>query len=78
MNSMFQVIIITIIVILIYAVYAAWFKDLGKKHWEQGGRYLPFMPDDQHTYVIVFRVLVTLTLLCFIMYYIFSLTGAIQ
>jgi hypothetical protein len=78
MNSMFQVMIITIIVILIYAVYAAWFKDLGKRQWEQGGRNLPFMPDDQRTFIIVFRVLVTLTLLSFIMYYILSLTGAIQ
>jgi hypothetical protein len=78
MNSMLQVIIIVIIVFLIYVVYAAWFKDLGKKHWEQGGRYLPFMPDDQHTYVIVFRILALVTLLLFIMYYIFSLTGLIK
>ncbi len=76
MNSIWHFIFITVIIVLIYATYAAWFKDLAKRQWEYRAFWL-FMPEDLKSFTQVFKVMVVVTLLSAIAVYILIITGVI-
>jgi hypothetical protein len=77
-NIITHLIFIPCIIFLLYAVYAAWFKDSGKKHRERGGKYLPFVPEDLKSYVQNYKMMTLITLLSMITLYILILIGVIQ
>jgi hypothetical protein len=74
---MIHFITIPLIIFLSYIVYATYFKDWAKKHWESGGKWAPFMPEDERSFIRVFKVVVIITLIFIITLYILILTGAI-
>jgi len=71
MNYIYHLIFIPIIIWLAYVVYAAWFKDWAKKHYEMGFR-IPG-PTSLPGYILTYRVIVVLSLLCIIILYILIL-----
>jgi hypothetical protein len=58
-------------------VYATLFKNWAEKHWESGGKWMPFMPEDQQSFTQVFKVIIIITLVLMITLYILILTGSI-
>ena len=76
MDFSLHITFIVCILLFIFIVYGAWFKDFGQKHYEIVRRFpffSVFMPKTVRAYVIVYKVQVVTSLLVLIIAYIFLL-----
>ena len=75
MNVTYHLIFISIIIWLSYVVYAAWFKDWAKRHYEMEFK-IPG-PKSLPGYIRTYRAMVVLSLLGMIALYILILAGVL-
>ena len=74
--AMIHVFFIAIIIYLFCITYATFFHDLAKKHWEHEN-FFGFMPEDLKQYRQVFKIMIVITLLLIVAFYICIITGLI-
>jgi hypothetical protein len=75
---MIHVITIPIIIFLSYIVYAIFFNNFAEKYWKSDSKWMFFVPRNPRNlryFIIVYKVLVTLTLILITISYILKLTG---
>jgi len=61
------------IAFLLYIAYLTFFKNFAKHQWEKGR--ILFLPEDLHSFVIAYKILVVMALLLMITMYILVLKG---
>jgi hypothetical protein len=67
-SDMVHFLLIMLIILASYQVYAAFFRDLARKVW--GWDLIPGMPKDLHAFTIAFRIVTIFILLFMILLYV--------